>query len=53
MDKAEEIGVSLPGTKIVAQMFAELAAAGEDGLDHIAIVKILERMAGVEARAKK
>ena len=53
MEKAEEIGVSLPGTKIVAQMFAELAAAGEDGLDHIAIVKILERMAGVEARAKK
>ncbi len=53
MEKAVELGVPLPGTAIVAQMFSELRAAGEGDLDHISIVRTLERRAGVEARAKK
>jgi 2-hydroxy-3-oxopropionate reductase len=53
MEKAVELGVPLPGTEIVAEMFAELRAAGEGDLDHISIVRTLERKAGVEARAKK
>ena len=53
MEKAAELGVPLPGTAIVAQMFSELRAAGEGDLDHISIVRTLERKAGVEARAKK
>jgi hypothetical protein len=34
-------------------MFSELRASGEGELDHIAIVRTLERMARVEARSKK
>jgi 2-hydroxy-3-oxopropionate reductase len=53
MEKALELNVPLPGTALVAQMFSELRASGEGELDHIAIVRTLERMAGVEARSKK
>lgn len=50
--KAKEMEMSLPGASLVAELFDSLRAAGEDGLDHIAIVRTIERMAGVEARAK-
>lgn len=50
--KAEELNVSLPGAAIVAQLFSSLRAAGEGEMDHISIVRAIERMAGVEARAK-
>jgi 2-hydroxy-3-oxopropionate reductase len=50
--KAKEMGMPLPGASLVAELFESLRAAGEDGLDHIAIVRAIERMAGVEARAK-
>ena len=53
MEKALELNVPLLGTALVAQMFSELQASGEGDLDHIAIIKSLERMAGVEARARK
>ena len=53
MEKAIELNVPLPGTALVAQMFSELRASGEGELDHIAIVRTLERMARVEARSKK
>ncbi|MEE9256386.1 MAG: NAD(P)-binding domain-containing protein [bacterium] len=50
--KAEELEVPLPGTSLVAELFGSLHSAGEGDLDHIAIVRAIERMAGVEARAK-
>jgi len=53
MEKALELNVPLPGTALVAQMFSELRASGEGDLDHIAIIKSLERMAGIEARGRK
>lgn len=51
LEQARERGVALPGASLVAQMFNALAANGEGELDHIALVRVLERMAGVEARA--
>ncbi len=42
----------LPGASLVAELFDSLHSAGEGDLDHIAIVRAIERMAGVEARAK-
>ncbi len=51
LEQARERGVALPGASLVSQMFNSLAANGEGELDHIALVKVLERMAGVEARA--
>ena len=51
LEQARERGVSLPGASLVAQIFNSLVANGEGELDHIAIIKVLERMAGVEARA--
>lgn len=50
--KAEEMEMPLPGASLVAELFDSLRSAGEDELDHIAIVRAIERMAGVEARAK-
>ena len=51
LEQAREREVALPGASLVAQMFNALVANGEGELDHIAIVKVLERMADVEARA--
>ena len=51
LEQARERGVALPGASLVAQIFNSLVANGEGELDHIAIIKVLERMAGVEARA--
>ena len=51
LEQAREREVALPGASLVAQIFNSLVANGEGELDHIAIVKVLERMAGVEARA--
>lgn len=53
LDQARDRQVPLPGTSLVAQMFNAQLAAGEGALDHISIVRVLERMAGVEARARK
>jgi len=53
LEQAIELGVPLPGTALVAQLFNALRAAGEADLDHIAIVRAIERMAGVEARARR
>ena len=53
LDHARERQVALPGAALVSQLFNALVANGEGDLDHIAVVKQLERMAGVEARARK
>lgn len=53
LDQARERQVALPGAALVSQLFNALVANGEGDLDHIAVVKQIERMAGVEARARK
>lgn len=52
LERAHETKVSLPGAALVSQLLQEVAADGGGELDHIAIVKAIERKAGVEARAK-
>ena len=51
LDQAREMKMPLPATALVAQMFHALGAAGEGDLDHIAIIRVIERLAGAEARA--
>jgi 2-hydroxy-3-oxopropionate reductase len=43
---ARELGVSLPQTASAAQLMQACAAHGMDDLDHSALVKALELMAG-------
>lgn len=43
---ARERQVSLPTTAIVSQLFEALAAAGHGGLDHSALLTVLEGLAG-------
>jgi 3-hydroxyisobutyrate dehydrogenase len=45
---ADEVGVPLPGTALVYQMYGSLQAAGLGGLGNHALVMALERMAGHE-----
>lgn len=45
---ADEVGVPLPGTALVYQMYRSLQAAGLGGLGNHALVMALERMAGHE-----
>ena len=40
---ARELGVYVPSTALVDQMLAELKAAGDGGLDHSALLKVIER----------
>ncbi len=53
LEQARERSVALPGASLVAQMFNSQVANGEGELDHIALVKVLERMAGIEARSPR
>jgi 3-hydroxyisobutyrate dehydrogenase-like beta-hydroxyacid dehydrogenase len=46
------LGVSLPGTALVAQMWNALVAQGREELDHSALVTVLEEMAKTEVRRK-
>ncbi len=43
---ARELGVYLPTTAIVDQMLAALRAAGDGGLDHSALLKVIEEASG-------
>ena len=40
---ARELGVYVPSTALVDQMLAELKAAGDGGLDHSALLKVIEQ----------
>ena len=50
LSSAKELGIPLPGTALVDQMWKALAARGSDELDHSALVTILEAMAKIEVR---
>ena len=45
---ARELGVYVPSTALVDQMLAELKAAGDGGLDHSALLKVIEQGSGHE-----
>lgn len=45
LQSARELGISLPGTAIAAQLFNAVAAQGGSDLDHSAMVQALEALA--------
>jgi 2-hydroxy-3-oxopropionate reductase len=45
---ARELGVYVPTTALVDQMLAALKAAGDGGLDHSALLKVIEQASGHE-----
>jgi len=50
MDTARRLHVPLPATAIAHELFSSLIASGGGDLDHSAVIKVIEAMAGVEAR---
>ena len=52
MDTARRLHVPLPATAVAHELFSALLAAGGGDLDHSAIIKVIEALAGVEARSK-
>ncbi len=48
LSSARDLGVSLPNTAVAQQMFASVAAHGGADLDHSALVKAIEGLAGAE-----
>lgn len=48
MDTGKEFGVSLPVTALVGQLYDSLAANGYGDLDHSALIKAIESLAGYE-----
>lgn len=49
LDEAREKHVGLPGAAVAAQLLNALVAAGEGELDSSALVKVVERLAGLES----
>lgn len=47
-----DYGVPLPVTSLVHELFAAVLAAGDGDLDHTAVIKVLEKLAGTEARTR-
>ena len=52
MDTARRLHVPLPATAVAHELFSALLAAGGGDLDHSAIIKVIEALAGVEARTR-
>jgi len=53
LEAARELGVPLPVTALVHQMFGALIAAGRENYDHSGIITLLEDLAGVEVRKQE
>jgi len=47
LDTGREVGVPLPVSSLVSQLYAALAAQGGGDLDHSALITVIDRMAGV------
>ncbi len=47
MESARELGVPLPTTAAVQELFSALRVRGQGGLDHSAVITLLEHLAGV------
>jgi 2-hydroxy-3-oxopropionate reductase len=52
MEAGRALGVPLPTTAVVQELFGALRARGGGGLDHSGIITLLESLAGVEARTR-
>ena len=53
MEASRALGVPLPTTAMVQELFNALRQKGRGGLDHSGVITLLEELAGVEVRAKK
>ena len=49
MESARALGVPLPATAVVQELFSALRVKGRGGLDHSAVVTVLEDLAGIPA----
>ena len=47
------LGVPLPVTSYINEMFGALKVSGKEELDHSALIQVIEDMAGVQVRKKK
>lgn len=52
LETAGKLNVPLPGTALARQIYCALLATGRGGLDHSAMITVLEDLAGVKARTK-
>jgi len=52
MDAARALGVPVPATAVVQELFSAARVKGRGGLDHSGIVTVLEDLAGVEVRKR-
>ena len=50
LDAGKQLAVPLPGIEATRKLFSEAAAAGYGHEDYSAVVKVLERQAGIEVR---
>ena len=53
MEAGRALGVPLPTTAVIQELFNALRQKGRGGLDHSGIVTLLEELAGVEVKGKK
>jgi 2-hydroxy-3-oxopropionate reductase len=49
MESARALGVPVPATAVVQELFSALRVKGRGGLDHSAVITLLEDLAGVSA----
>src|SRR3990167_238156 len=49
MESARALGVPLPTTAVVQELFSALRVKGRGGLDHSGVITLLEELAGVSA----
>jgi len=47
MESARELGVPLPATAVVQELFSALRVKGQGGLDHSGVITLLEALAGL------
>ena len=53
METGRALGVPLPVTALVQELFNALRVKGRGGLDHSAVITLIEDLAGVQARLSK
>ena len=52
-DAARSVGVPIPTTALVEQLFAALRVRGRGGLDHSSVITLFEDLAGVQVRRRE
>src|SRR5262245_43620611 len=51
MEASRDLGVPLPATAVVQELFGALRAKGKGGLDHSGVITLIEDLAGLSARS--